>query len=64
MKFKQGHFANGVLRVRLHLMLSAKTLGMLVKSPHKNWKKAKATSFAQIDLMCLLNIAKMKETWT
>jgi len=27
--------------VRLHLMLSAKALGMLVKSAHKNWKKAK-----------------------
>jgi len=27
--------------VRLHLMLSAKALGMLVKSAHKKWKKAK-----------------------
>jgi len=27
--------------VRLHLKLSAKALGMLVKSAHKNWKKAK-----------------------
>ena len=27
--------------VRLHLMLLAKALGMLVKSAHKNWKKAK-----------------------
>ena len=31
--------------VRLHLMLSAKVLGMLVKSAHKNWKKAKEDKF-------------------
>ena len=31
--------------VRLHLMLSAKALGMLVKSAHKNWKKAKEDKF-------------------
>jgi len=27
--------------MRLHLILSARTLGMLVKSAHKNWKKVK-----------------------
>ena len=52
---------------------SAKTLGMLVKSAHKNWKKAKedslikhvnTTSFAQRSLMRFLNFAKMKKTWT
>ena len=31
--------------VRLHLMLSAKALGMLIKSAHKNWKKAKEDRF-------------------
>ena len=31
--------------VRLYLMLSAKALGMLVKSAHKNWKKAKEDKF-------------------
>jgi len=31
--------------VRLHLMLSAKSLGMLEKSAHKNWKKAKEDKF-------------------
>jgi len=31
--------------VRLHLMLSAKALGMLVKSAHKNWRKAKEDKF-------------------
>jgi len=50
--------------VRLHLMLSAKALGMLVKSAHKNWKKRKKTSFAQRSLMRFVNFAKMKETWT
>jgi len=45
-------------------MLSAKALGMMVKSAHKNWKKAKQDKTAQISLMCLLNFAKMKETWT
>jgi len=48
----------------LHLMLSTKALGMLVKSAHKNWKKRKKTSFAQSSLMRFLNFAKMKETWT
>jgi len=50
--------------VRLHLMLSAKALGMLVKSAHRIGKKRKKTSFAQINLMGFLNFAKMKETWT
>ena len=31
--------------VRLHLMLSAKVLGMLVKSAHKKYKKAKEDKF-------------------
>jgi len=52
---------------------SVKTLDMLEKSAHKNWKKAKEdkslikhvniTSFAQRSLMRFLNFAKMKETW-
>jgi len=47
---------------------------MLIKSAHKNWKKAKkdfkshqtrnTTIFAQRSLMRFLNFAKMKETWT
>ena len=37
---------------------------MLVKSAHKNRKKAKEESFAQRSLMRFLNFAKMKETWT
>jgi len=48
----------------LHLMLSAKALGMLVKSAHKNWKKRKKTSFAQRRLMPFLNFANMNEAWT
>ena len=31
--------------VRFYLMLSAKALGMLVKSAHKNWKKTKEDKF-------------------
>jgi len=31
--------------VRLHLMLSAKALGMLVKSAHRNWEKTKEDKF-------------------
>ena len=31
--------------VRLHLMLSGKALGMLVKSAHKNWEKTKEDKF-------------------
>ena len=31
--------------VRLHLMLSVKALGRLVKSAHKNWTKAKEDKF-------------------
>jgi len=31
--------------VRLHLILSAKALGMLVKSAHKNWEKGKEDKF-------------------
>jgi len=50
--------------LRLQLMLSAKALGMLANSAHKNWKKTKKISFAQTSLMCLFNFAKMKETWT
>jgi len=53
---------------------SAKALGMLVKSGHRNWKKAKedykshqtrnTTIFGQRSLMHFLNFAKMKRTWT
>jgi len=50
--------------VRLHLMLSAKALGMLVKSAHRIGKKRKKTGFAQRRLMGFLNFANMKETWT
>ena len=59
----KGHFANGVARA-FALMLSAKALGMLVKSAHLNSKKGKEDKFAQISLICLVNFAKMKETWT
>jgi len=48
----------------LHLMLSAKPIGMLVKSAHKNWKKAKEDKFCAETLMRFLNFAKMKEAWT
>ena len=50
--------------VRLHLMLSAKALGMLVKSAQKIGKKRKKTSFSQRSLIRLLKFAKMKDTWT
>jgi len=53
---------------------SGKALGMLVKSVHRNWKKAKegfqshqtrnTTIFVQRSLMRFLNFAKMKETRT
>jgi len=33
--------------VRLHLMLSAKALGMSVKPAHKNWKKEKEDKFCE-----------------
>jgi len=46
-------------------MLSAKALDMLVKSAHKNWEKAKEDKFCADKFnICLLNSAKMKETWT
>jgi len=48
----------------LHLMLSVKALGMLVKSAHKNWKKAKEDKFCAEMLMRFLNFAKMKEALT
>ena len=45
-------------------MLSVKALGMLVKSAHKNWKKAKEDKFCAEMLMRFLNFAKMKEALT
>ena len=34
----------------LHLMLSAKDLGMLVKSAHKNWKKSERRQVLRRDV--------------
>jgi len=45
-------------------MLSAKALGMLVKSAKKIGKKRKKTSFSQRSLIRLLKFVKMKETLT
>ena len=47
--------------VRLHLMLSAKALGMLVKSAHKNWKKAKEDKFCAETFDAFLKLSKNKE---
>jgi len=47
--------------VRLHLMLSAKALGMLVKSAHKNWKKAKEDNFCAEMFDAFLKLSKNKE---
>jgi len=44
--------------MRLHLMLSAKALGMLVKSTHKNWKKAKEDKFCADKFDALLKLCK------
>ena len=44
--------------VRLHLMLSAKALGMLVKSAHKNWKKAKEDKFCADKFDELIKLCK------
>jgi len=49
--------------VRVHLILSAKALGMLVKSAHKNWKKAKEDKFCA-EKFDAFHFAKMKETRT
>jgi len=45
-------------------MLSAKAFCMLVKSAHKNWKKAKEDKFCAEKFDAFLNFAKTKETWT
>jgi len=44
-------------------MLSAKALGTLAKSAHKNWKKAKEDKFCA-ERFDAFHFAKMKETWT
>jgi len=44
--------------MRLHLMLSAKTLGMLVKSAHKNWKKVKEDKFCAEKFDAFLKLCK------
>jgi len=44
--------------VRLHLMLSAKALGMLVKSAHKNWKKAKEDKFCADKFNMFIKLCK------
>ena len=44
--------------VRLHLMLSAKALGMLAKSAHKNWKKAKEDKFCADKFAMLIKFCK------
>ena len=42
----------------LHLMLSANALGMLVKSAHKNWKKAKEDKFCALAFNAFLKLYK------
>jgi len=42
----------------LHLMLSDKTLGMLVKSAHKNWKKVKEDKFCAEKFDAFLKLCK------
>ena len=42
----------------LHLMLSDKTLGMLLKSAHKNWKKVKEDKFCAEKFDALINLSK------
>jgi len=44
--------------VLLHLMLSAKALGVLVKSAHKNWKKAKEDKFCVDKFDVLIKLCK------
>jgi len=44
--------------VRLRLMLSAKALGVLVKSAHKNWKKAKEDKFCAEKFDAFLKLCK------
>ena len=56
----KGHFSNGVLHA-LHLMLSAKTLGMLVKSAHKNWKNVKEDKFYAEKFDVFLKLCKNEE---
>jgi len=42
----------------LHLMLSAKAFGILVKSAHKNWKKAKENKFCAETFDAFLKLCK------
>jgi len=44
--------------VRLHLMLSVKALGMLVKSAHKKLKKAKEDKFCAEKFDALIELCK------
>ena len=44
--------------MRLHLMLSAKIHGMLVKSAHKNWKKVKEDTFCAEKFDAFLKLCK------
>ena len=44
--------------VRLHLMLSAKALGILVKSAHKNSKKAKEDKFCADEFDVFIKLCK------
>ena len=44
--------------VRLHLMLSANALGMLVKSAYKNWKKAEEDKFCADKFDMLIKLCK------
>jgi len=44
--------------MHLHLMLSAKALGMLVKSAHKKWKKVKEDKFCAEKFDALINLSK------
>jgi len=44
--------------VRLNVMLSAKALGMLIKSAHKNWKKAKEDKFCADKFEVFIKLCK------
>jgi len=52
----KGHFANGVLRAFAPDV--AKALGMLVKSAHKNWKKAKEDKFCSDKFDVFITLCK------
>jgi len=54
----KGRFANHVLRAFAPDVVSYKALGMLVKSPHKNWKKAKEDKFCADKFNMFIKLCK------